>query len=456
MLKKLGLWIAFLACVASAQNHYIIRLNGGSTITSIAGRLGLQVVATLGGSASGLYVVNSPLAPSLLTPILQLTPGVLNVEVDAAVALPEVSKSSQLNAGPPNLSAINTWIAPYIGKTQINPYTGANEWSAYQNQPAAGIVRIVAAHQFATGAGTVAILDTGVDFTHPVLAGSTVLGWDFVNNLPGGYATAADLSTSTGSILDQSTTSILDQSTTSILDSNSTVILDQSTTSILDQSTTSILDGTPATMPINEYGHGTMTAGLIHLVAPTARLLPVKVFDVNGGSCLSLLLQGIYYSVDQGAKVISMSFSMKQGSAELQRAIAYANSKNVLLVAAAGNEGQPIVVYPAGYSPTVGVGSTNNQDVRSTFSNYGSVVALAAPGEGLITTYPQNRYAAGWGTSFSAPLVAGGAALLAQMNSQVTASSATQAFSHAVKVGQGLGAGRLDLSQALGAFTTGH
>src|SRR5581483_9524603 len=104
----------------------------------------------------------------------------------------------------------------------------------------------VAAHQFATGAGTVAILDTGVDFTHPVLAGSTVLGWDFVNNLPGGYATAADLSTSTGSILDPSTTSILDQSTTSILDSNSTVILDQSTTSILDQSTTSILDGTPA------------------------------------------------------------------------------------------------------------------------------------------------------------------------------------------------------------------
>ena len=253
--------------------------------------------------------------------------------------------------------------------------------------------------------------------------------------------TPADLTSATGSILDQSTTSILDQSTTSILDSNSTVVLDQSTTSILDQSTTSILDQSTTSIldtsaPINEYGHGTMTAGVVHLVAPTARLLPVKVFDVNGGSSVSLILEGIYYAVDQGAKVISMSFSMQQGSQELQRAIAYANSKGVVLVASAGNEGQPIVVYPAGYSPTIGVGSTNNLDVRSTFSNYGSVVALAAPGEGIITTYPQGRYAAGWGTSFSSPMVAGGAALLAQMDSQLRAQTALQALSHAARWGR--------------------
>jgi hypothetical protein len=450
--------LAVFVLGASAQNHYIIRLSSGGDITGLVSRHGLQLLTSVGGSGTGLYVVNSILPLSLFTASLALEPSVTNIEVDSAVALPEAASDSQLlQNGSPDLSTLNSWIGPYIGKTQINPYTGASEWSAYQNQPAAAIIRNAAAHQRATGIGTVAILDTGVDFSHPSLASSLVLGWDFVNNLPGGYAAPLDLFSSTGSILDQSTTSILDQSTTSILDSNSTIvmdqsttsILDQSTTSILDQSTTSILDGTSLNQPINEYGHGTMTAGIVHLVAPTARLLPVKVFDANGGSCLSLILQGIYYAVDQGARVVSMSFSMRQGSAELQRAIAYANSKNVILVASAGNEGQRIVVYPAAYNQVIGVGSTNNSDVRSSFSNYGSVVTLAAPGEGIITPYPQGRYAAGWGTSFSAPMAAGGAALLLQLNSTISPSTAKQSLSNAVPVGQSLGAGRLDLVKAL-------
>jgi subtilisin family serine protease len=443
---RTSLLLSAIAWGAAAQNHYLVRLSPGGSMVSVASRYGLQLVAPLGGSASGLYVVNSILPLSWFSGIYN-DPSVLNVEVDASIALPEVAKDSQLT-GAPNLQAINSWISPYIGKSQINRFTGASEWSAYQNQPAAGIVRVAAAQQFATGAGTVAILDTGADFTHPVLASSLVLGWDFVNHVPGGYAVPVDLVSATGSILDQSTTSILDQSTTSILDQSTTSILDQSTTSILDQSTTSILD---TSKPLNEYGHGTMTAGVIHLVAPTARLLPVKVFDVNGGSCLSLILEGIYYAVDQGAKVISMSFSMRQGSAELQQAIAYANSMGVVLVASAGNEGQSIVVYPAGYKQVLGIGSTNNQDVRSTFSNFGSVVSLAAPGEAIVTTYPQNRYAAGWGTSFSAPFVAGGAALLVQLNGQITPAGAKQALSQAVAVGQALGAGRLDLVRALQA-----
>jgi hypothetical protein len=440
-----GLLMTSAVWSAPAQNRYVVRLSPGGGITNVAGRLGLSVVASMGGSGTGLYVVTSPLSAAQMLPLLHWQAGVLNAEVDASAALPERAKGSKpARTGVPSLNAITSWAGPYIGKSQINPYTGATEWSGYQNQPAATIIRVAAAHQFASGRGTVAILDTGIDYTHPVLASSVVLGWDFVNNLPGGYAVAADLSTSNTSILDQSTTSILDQSTTSILD--------QSTTSILDQSTTSILDGTPASMPINEYGHGTMTAGIVHLVAPTARLLPVKIFDVNGGSSLSLILQGIYYAVDQGAKVISMSFSMEQPSAELQRAIDYANAHNVILVASAGNEGANMRVYPAAYNPTLGIGSTDNQDKRSSFSNFGQAVALAAPGEAIVTTYPQNRYAAGWGTSFSSPMVAGGAALMTQMNSQVTSAQATQAFSHAVKIGQALGAGRLDLPQALGAL----
>lgn len=80
---------------------------------------------------------------------------------------------------------------------------------------------------------------------------------------------------------------------------------------------------------------------------------------------------------------------------------------------------------------------------------------LAAPGEGIITTYPQNMYAAGWGTSFSAPMVAGAAALLVQTNSNINQAQAAQALSHAAPIGQQLGAGRLDLYQAVEA-AAGH
>src|SRR3989441_13262544 len=93
------------------------------------------------------------------------------------------------------------------------------------------------AHQLATGAGIVAMIDTSVDPNHPVLKASLVPGFDFTRNLPGMPSEFADLGQSTASILDQSTASILDQSTASILDQQTILILNQSTASILDQST---------------------------------------------------------------------------------------------------------------------------------------------------------------------------------------------------------------------------
>ena len=333
-------------------------------------------------------------------------------------------------------------------------YFGSIAWGAYVDQPAASLIHVSDSHRLATGEGTVAFLDTGVDFSHPVLASSLVMGWDFTRNWSGG-SDAPDLFQSTTPMLAQSTTPILDQSTTPILDDS--IVVNQSTTPILDdgasfilsQSTTPILDGFQAP---HAYGHGTMVAGLIHLAAPTARLMPVKVFSSDGTSTLSLIISGIYYAVDHGAKVINMSFSFGGTSQEMTNAISYANSHRVIMVSSAGNNGQAIVTFPAGYNQVMGVGSTNSQDVRSSFSNYGSVLTVAAPGEGLVTTYPFNRYAAGWGTSFSAPLVAGAVALLVDMNPNISQAQAAQAISHAASIGHGMGAGRLDLLQACKAM----
>jgi len=154
-----------------------------------------------------------------------------------------------------------------------------------------------AAHQFfATGVGIVAVIDTGADPNHPVLKTSLVPGFDFTRNLPGIPSEFADLSQSTASILDQSTASILDQ--------NTIIVLNQSTASILDQSTASILDRTQVPQV---FGHGTMVAGIIHLVAPTAQIMPLKAFKADGTSNVFDILRAVYYAVDHGAKVINTS-----------------------------------------------------------------------------------------------------------------------------------------------------
>src|SRR5437870_13007884 len=298
------------------------------------------------------------------------------------------------------------------------------------------------AHPLATGAGIVAVIDSGVDANHPVLKASLVPGFDFTRNLPGIPSEFADLGQSTASILDQSTASILDQQTI--------VILNQSTASILDQSTASILDTRQVPQ---EFGHGTMVAGIIHLVAPTAQIMPLKAFEADGTAHLFDILHAIYYAVDHGAKVINMSFSTEQRSAELKRAISYAASRGVVCVSSAGNNGSRQRVYPAAFDNVLGVGSTNNLDARSTFSNFGDDdVKLAAPGEGIITTYPGGHYAAAWGTSFSTAFVSAGAALLLQVNTRTNQEAAADALGETAKElpdRLGLGDGRIDLYRAL-------
>src|SRR5262249_16851047 len=160
------------------------------------------------------------------------------------------------------------------------------------------------------------------------------------------------------------------QETTPILDGGSAVILRQETTPILDQETTPILDS----KKFPAYGHGTMVAGLVHLVAPKAKLMPVRVFGANGAATISQVIAGIYWAVDHGADVINMSFSTSQDSPLLSAAVQYAVNKGVVLVAAAGNDGLATNVWPAAYGTVIGVGSTNSSQpvIRSTFSNYGS------------------------------------------------------------------------------------
>jgi subtilisin family serine protease len=261
-----------------------------------------------------------------------------------------------------------------------------------------------------------------------------VPGYDFTNDTPDADE-KGDLNHSSAAVLDGGPTDAL--------------FVNPSTLAVVSPQAASLLSGGP----YSGFGHGTMTAGIVHLVAPTAKIMPLKAFGSDGSGYLSNIVSAAYYAVGHGSKVISMSFSFDSSSKELVKAVNYANSRGVISVASAGNDGGHVLVYPAALPYVMGVASTSDFDTRSSFSNYGSDVWVAAPGEAIISTYPYGTYSAGWGTSFSAPFVAGTAALLVDVSANVKQQTAEQAIAHARWISDDLGNGRLDTYRAVQAWT---
>src|ERR1051326_6343457 len=441
-MRKLSLLILMglvLVLPVTAQTSYILTASP-SNMQSVVSSHGLTAVKELFDGVNCVMLVTSPSADVSGTETeVESDRRVVGFEPEQRASLPELSSLTQ-----PVLTQSSTSILDSLPGRTLVSFFGSTVPSNYTTQTATSIIRLgdarTATHL--TGSGVVAIIDTGADLNHPALSAVLVPGYDFTRDIPGS-SELADLDPTVAAQLQQSTTSILDAQNTLVLNS-AVAILNQSTTSILDQSTTSILDSSLA-----EFGHGTMTAGIVHLVAPTAKIMPLKAFRADGSSNLSDIIRAIYYGVDNGADVISMSFSMAQSSPGLQAAIQYALSKSVAMIASSGNDGAKTLVYPASYGGVQGIGSSTNTDLRSAFSNYGSgVVTFAAPGEGVITTYPGGNYAAGWGTSFSTPMFAGAAALVLQARPAAKPGDVTNALSKTKQISE-MGYGRIDLYQSL-------
>ena len=430
-----------LSLPLAAQTTFILTVSPADTDSVISSH-GLTILKELHDGANCVYLVSSSASnSSAVETEVESDLRVAGFEPDQKAKLPELSGLT----GPVLNQSTATILDTLPGATPVN-FFGVVVPSNYSAQAASSIVRLNDARSLTslTGAGqVVAIIDTGVDPNHPVLASVLLPGFDFTRNIAGS-SEWADLDPALAARLQQSTATILDGQSIQPLNASAAVILNQSTATILDQSTATILDST-----YPEFGHGTMVSGIVHLVAPAASIMPLKAFRADGTSSLSGIVQAIYYAADAGANVISMSFSTAQSSPSLQAAIQYALNKNVTLVAAAGNDGLKTLVFPASYGGVEGIASTTNQDLRSTFSNYGSGTAMfAAPGEGVVTTYPGGSFAAGWGTSFSAPMVAGSAALVLQARPAFKPGDVTNALSKALQINGLGGYGRIDLYQA--------
>src|SRR6266481_2211472 len=392
------------------------------------------VVGGLGDPLGQVYLITSPLDVSGLLNLLGNPLGIIDAELEQLINL-----VGGLNILPTTIPATvmsNRTLVPYpAGST-------TNAWDGYVNQPAASIVGVQDTQKTfnVLGTGIVADIDTGVDPTHPALQGVVLQGYDFTRNQPG------------GSELNDTSPCPFMTCPPPPCPNCSPAKVNQSTAAVLDQSTAAVLDGTPYAA----FGHGTMVMGVIHLVAPTAKLLPLKAFHSDGTASLSDILRAIYYGVQNGANVINMSFDITTASTELQKALDYTKQSGVICAASAGNDGKMEIVYPAALQTDVmGVASTTDQDARSSFSNFGSaIVWVAAPGEAIVSTYPYNTYAAGWGTSFSAPFVSGGAVLLHSLNAAINQSSGAAAVAHAVPLTDGgMGYGRLDLCATLASVS---
>lgn len=239
--------------------------------------------------------------------------------------------------------------------TPNDPYFASNQYAPQK-------VGAQSAWDVTQGSSSVkiAIVDTGVDYNHPDLAGKVVKGADYVD------------------------------------DDNDPMDLNQHGTHCA---------GIAAAATNNSKG----IAGM----APNASILAVRVLDANGSGSLADVASGIRYAADQGAKVISLSLGGPSSATTLQDAVNYAAGKGSVVVAAAGNESTSAPSYPGYYSAAIAVAATDRNDALASFSNYGSWVDVAAPGVSILSTVPGGGYANLSGTSMATPLVAGVAGLLA-------------------------------------------
>ena len=259
----------------------------------------------------------------------------------------------------------------YIGDApEGNPRSigawGGTDPGPYSGQYAIAMLGLTEAHQMSRGAGTVvAVLDTGVQLDHPALAGSwTAARYNFVE----GNTDPSDI----GNGQDDDDDGAVDEM----------------------------------------VGHGTHVAGIVHLVAPDAKLMPLRVLDSDGHGEFFAVAEAINYAVDNGADIINLSLGTSARSDMIADVTRRATEHGVAVVAAAGNLNSRKEQYPAAAQCALPITSTDQNDLKSSFGNFGGWIDFAAPGEMIYSAFPPSGYATWSGTSMATPFVAGQAALI--------------------------------------------
>ncbi|MFP5281976.1 MAG: S8 family peptidase [Actinomycetes bacterium] len=263
------------------------------------------------------------------------------------------------------------------------PGTSGTSPSVFTGQPAVSRLGLAKAHTHSRGDGmVVAVLDTGTDSDHPVLASRLAAGWDYVDD-------DADPDEAAG---------------------------------------TDDAGAEPA------VGHGTFVSGLVGLAAPGARILPARVLDDQGLGNTFLVAEAVLDTAAAGADVINLSFGTadKFRSRVLEDALKEARAEGVVIVAAAGNDKTTAPHYPAGFGHVLSVAALRPDGAAlAPFATYGTWVDVGAIGEKLVGPVPDGGYATWSGASMASGLVSGQAALVRAARPRATPDQTVTAISHA-------------------------
>ncbi|KAK3582546.1 hypothetical protein CHS0354_024100 [Potamilus streckersoni] len=300
----------------------------------------------------------------------------------------------------------------------------ADDWSVpndvfYNEQWTLSYIYAQSAWGVTKGSPTVkiGIIDSGVDYTHPDLVQNIFINSAEDINKNGIFEAWSSSETRNGKSGDLDN---IDQDGNGFTDDVSGWNFTDIPTSVENGN---LVENThsPGPNSMDKIGHGTSVAGVIAAqannsigiagLAPNCKIVPLKIFSASQESLYSNIVQAMLYAISSGCQVVNMSFGGGYPSQLMQDVIRYAVSKNVVIVAAAGNSFSESVEYPSGYEETVTVTGVNKSG-KNTLFNYGYQVDLAAPAVSVYTTKLGGGYASVSGTSFAAPIVSAAVGLM--------------------------------------------
>ena len=364
----------------------------------VAGRLLVQ--RRLGASASRTAQAFARFGARVQREIPQIRVSAVQVPEPAAAAI----SAALMRTG------LFTYVEPdgvaHSGQTTVNPNDPQflSQWHLATIQAPSG-------WSVTTGAGsvTIAVIDSGVEPTHPDLVSKLVPGWNFLT----GTSNAAD-----------------------------------------------------------DLGHGTAVAGTAAAATDNAlgvagvswgnTIMPLVVLDSSDYASYSNIASAITYAADHGIRIMNISIGGSSPSSTLQSAVNYAWNKGAVIFASAMNFSTSTPYYPAACTNVIAVSATDSNDTLASFSDYGSWIDLSAPGNNILTTQTGASYGYWYGTSFSAPIAAATAALVLSRNPSLSNSalvSLLESNSDTLPVGsagwnQYFGWGRVNVYKALLAVSS--